>query len=94
MEEKHLNTDILAVSGSQKLTLSGKSIIIGYRVGFDSGEQTMRFTGGGVIIPGIVVFHYETDYKDTFYFEDGELVYMTTSIKTTKFDYLDAIYNG
>ncbi len=67
--------------------------IIGYKIGFDSDQQVIRYTGGGCVVPGVVVFHYGTEQEDKFYFEDGGLVYMAVTIKSVELDYLAEIYN-
>jgi hypothetical protein len=84
---------IFATSNNHTLLYEGKAKIIGYRVGFDSGQQKVRYTGSGCICPGIVAFHYGSDKEDIFMFEDGYLAYMMVNIKSEDESYLTDIYS-
>ena len=55
--------------------------------------ERIRYTGGGCIVPRIVVLHFGTGNEDMFMFENGSIAYMLVNIKSEEETYLSDLYN-
>lgn len=76
---------IKAICDNHALLVDGNVQIIG------SVKDKKRYTGGGCILPTEIVLHYGTPFKDRFYFENDELVYMSVTMETP--EYLTKTYS-
>ncbi|MCW3083516.1 MAG: hypothetical protein JWP12_882 [Bacteroidetes bacterium] len=79
--------DIIARSGNHALLEGGRVPTIGYEVG------RLRYTGDGCIVLIEICFHYGTDRRDLFFFEEKKLTYQSVSIRTAEWEYITDVYS-
>lgn len=86
-------TEKILATIDRQITLleNNKAKLIGERIGFTDERQVMNCTGGGVCVPGMVVFHYGRPYRDIFYFLDGRITFNVVHFSTEV--YLQKVYN-
>ncbi len=79
--------EIKAISGNHALLADGKVPVIGYL----SLTEQKQYVKGGCMLPTLVCFHFNTEYKDYFYFENmDKLAYNSVSFKTP--EYITNVY--
>ncbi|MBP7808633.1 MAG: hypothetical protein KA163_05035 [Bacteroidia bacterium] len=76
---------IKAICDNHAVLVDGKIQVIG------SMKDKKRFAENGSIVQTEIVFDFGTQYKDSFFFENQELVYMSVSMEAP--EYLTAVYS-